>query len=130
MRKVLFLGALLGLFSTSSVIASESEIVNVPVEITSATNVYEDNVNYWVTNVHMESDYGGPYLCFTVHWEYTGSRPNPHIAFMVHIYVDTSLRDSFLDSAIGTSAGSRDYKIKVTSNANYQIVVDGSDGKP
>lgn len=128
MRKVLFLVALLGLFVTSNVIASELENASVPVEIANEMNAYEDHVDYKVTNVRTESDYGGPYLYFTVSWEYTGTRPNPHIAFMVYIYEDQYLRDSFLDSAIGIRAGSRDYKIKVTSNTRYQVVVSGSDG--
>lgn len=130
MRKVLFLGALLGLFSTSNMIASELENINIPVEITSVIKANEDNVNYWVTNVRTIPETNGSYLYFTVNWEYTGNRPNPAIAFMVYIYNGSSLENSFQDSAYGIREGSRDYKIKVFSNTSYSVVVNGSDGGP
>lgn len=128
MRKVLFLCLLLGLFSMNNAIASEVEKMDVPVEQTDMA-VVEDHVDYWVTNVHKESEFGDYYLYFTVHWEYTGERQYPHIAFMVYIS-DGLNTNSFLDSAIGIKAGSRDYKIKVSGYGSYDVSVNGSDGSP
>lgn len=131
MKKVLFSVAFFGLFCTSNLIASETENANVPEKIADETKTSEDKVNYWVTNIRMESETNGSYLYFTVNWEYTGNRPNPEIAFMVYIYNYTYLENSFLDTAYGIVTGSRDYKIKISSiNNHYRILVDGSDGNP
>lgn len=129
MKQLFILIALLGLLGTSNMFASEVENVNVPVEQAGVVAA-EDHVDYWVTNMCQESDLGKSYLCFTVNWKYTGDREYPHIAFMVYIYEGQYERQSFLDSAIGIKEGSRDYKINVTSNANYRVEVNGSDGRP
>lgn len=127
MKKLLILGAFLGLFGTSNVFASEVENVNVPMEQVGVVTA-EDHVDYWVTNIRTESEFGKYYLNFTVNWKYTGDREYPHIAFMVYIFEDQYERKSFLDSAIGIKEGSRDYKIEMSSYGNYSVTVNGSDG--
>lgn len=108
--------------------ASEVENVNVPVEQAGVVAA-EDHVDYWVTNIRTEPDFGKSYLYFTVNWKYTGDREYPHIAFMV--YISSGMHtDSFLDSAIGIKAGSRDYKIEVSGSGSYNVTVNGSDGSP
>lgn len=131
MKQLFLLVALLGLFGTSNVFASEVENVNVPVvEQASVAEGYEYGVNYWVTDTGMDHSAGGPYYSFTVHWEYTGNHPNPaQIAYMVYVYDRTSLVTSFLDSApYGSTIGSKEYKIKVNRDVYYRIEINGSDG--
>lgn len=127
MKKLFIVGALLGLFGTSHVFASDVENVNVVVEQTGLVTA-KDHVDYWITNQYIESGYGKRYLCFTVNWKYTGDRERPYIAFQVTI----SNGVSFLDSAIGIGEGSRDYKIEIDqySTSSYNISVVGSDGSP
>lgn len=132
MKQLFILVALLGLFGTINVFASEVENINVPVEQASVTEAYVDGVNYWVTDKYM--DYSGvdPYFCYTVHWEYIGNRPNPfQIAYMVYVYDGNNLVTSFLDSApYGSKVGSKKYKIKVDRDVYYRIEINGSDGSP
>lgn len=132
MKQFFILVALLGLLGTSNVFASEVENVNVPIGQASVTEAYVDGVNYWVTDKRMDYSGGGPYFSFTVHWEYTGNRPNPaQIAYMVYVYNSNNLVTSFQDSApYGSTVGSKVYKIKVDRDVYYQIEVNGSDGSP
>lgn len=132
MKKVFFLFALLGLFGTSNVFASEVENVNVSVEQAGVLPAYVDGVNYWVADTHTEYNNDGLNLYFTVHWEYTGNRPHPaQIAYMVYVYDGTSSVTSFQDSApYGSTVGSKVYKIKVDREVYYRIEVKGSDGSP
>ena len=130
MKKLLILGAFLGLFGTSSIFASEVENVNALMEQVNVAVDYVDGVNYWVTDMHMDYGAGGPYFSYKVHWEYVGNRPNPsQFAYMVYVYDGTSVVTSFLDSApYGSKVGSKEYKIKVDREVYYRIEVNGSDG--
>ena len=60
MKKLLILGAFLGLFGTSSIFASEVENVNASMEQVNVAVDYVDGVNYWVTDMHMDYGAGGP----------------------------------------------------------------------